>query len=69
MPRGRRPDWTFRRESRHDEADRVTASLAGLAMALALVVLCLFLTDHLRIKGQVEDCLFAGRADCVALAR
>lgn len=69
MPSGRRPDWTSRRESQHDEADRVTASLAGLAMALALVVLCLFLTDHLRIKAQMEDCLLAGRTDCAALIR
>ena len=69
MSHGRRPDWTSRRESRHDEEDRVTASLAGLAMALALVVACLFLTDHLRIKAQVEDCLLAGRTNCAALIR
>lgn len=69
MPRGRQPGWTSRRESRHDEEDRVTASLAGLAMALALIVLCLFLTDRLRFKAQLEDCLFAGRTNCASLIR
>ena len=69
MPRGRQPGWTSGRESRHEDEDRVTASLAGLALALALVVVCLFLTDRLRVKAQLEDCLFAGRTNCAALIR
>ncbi len=69
MPRGRQPRWNSGRESRHDDEDRVTASLAGLALALALVVVCLFLTDRLRVKAQLEDCLFSGRTNCAALIR
>lgn len=56
-------------ESRQDAEDRVTASLAGLAMTLALVVLCLFLASHLRSSAVLEDCLLSGRTDCAALAR
>jgi len=69
MPRGRRLDRVSGRERPQDAEDRVTASLAGLAMALALVVLCLFLTDRLHLKAQLEDCLFAGRTNCAALIR
>ena len=43
---------------------RVTASLAGLAFALALVVLGLFLLRGLTQKSLVEDCLLAGRINC-----
>ncbi len=69
MPRGRQPGSNSRRESRHDAEDRITASLAGLALALALVVLCLFLTDRLRAKAQLEDCLLSGRTNCASLIR
>jgi hypothetical protein len=46
------------------EADRQTASLGGLALALFLVVLGLFLLHELRLKSRVEDCLLLGRRDC-----
>ena len=49
------------------DEDRQTASLAGLAVALALLVLSLFLFYHLREKSRIEDCLLAGRPDCVAV--
>ena len=45
-------------------ADRVTSSLAGLALALALVVAGLFLIKHLGEKSRIEDCLLAGRMNC-----
>ena len=50
------------------EANRLTASLAGLAMALALVVAGLFLIQHLRDKARIEDCLMSGRFNCDAVA-
>lgn len=50
-----------------EEADRQTASLAGLALALALVVLGLVLVQHLRASAAAEDCLLAGRLDCGTL--
>ena len=43
---------------------RVTASLAGLAFALMLVVVGLFLLRGLTEKSRVEDCLMAGRINC-----
>ncbi len=46
------------------EEDRLTASLAGLAVALLLVVAGLFLIQHLRDKALVEDCLMSGRFNC-----
>jgi hypothetical protein len=39
-------------------------SLAGLALALLLVVVGLFLVQHLRDKARVEDCLLSGRLNC-----
>ena len=50
------------------EANRLTASLAGLAVALMLVVAGLFLIQHLRDKARIEDCLMSGRFNCDAVA-
>ena len=47
--------------------NRVTASLAGLAMALFLVVAGLFLVQHLRDKARIEDCLLSGRQIAIEL--
>lgn len=49
------------------EDDRVTVSLAGLAFALLLVVVGLFLVQHLASKGRLEDCLLSGRLNCDAM--
>jgi hypothetical protein len=45
-------------------ADRQTASLAGLAVALLLVVIGLFLVRQLHAKAVIEDCLLSGRSNC-----
>ncbi len=50
-----------------DVANRQTASLAGLAFALLLVVVGLFLVHTLRSKATVEDCLLSGRSNCAPL--
>jgi len=50
-----------------DGADRQTASLAGLAVALLLVVIGLFLVRTLHAKCVVEDCLLSGQTNCDAL--
>ena len=50
------------------DADRQTASLGGLAIALLLVVLGLLLFHELRHKIAVEDCLMLGRRDCDTVA-
>ena len=49
------------------EANRVTGSLAGLAFALLLVVVGLYLVQNLASKARLEDCLLSGRIDCDAL--
>ncbi len=49
------------------EANRVTKSLAGLAFALFLVVVGLFLVQQLSQKARLEDCLLSGRMNCDAM--
>jgi len=47
-----------------EEANRQTASLAGVAITLLLLVLGLFLIRALHTKAEIEDCLMAGRSNC-----
>ena len=56
--------FTFRQDDDQEGADRQTASLAGLAFALLLVVVGLFLVHTLHRKAVVEDCLLSGRTNC-----
>jgi hypothetical protein len=46
-------------------ANRQTASLAALALSLALVVAGLFLIGHLRAAAARQDCLLSGRGSCL----
>ena len=55
---------TTNAEVEQAEANRVTASLAGLAAALLFVVVGLTVVHHLRDEGRVEDCLMSGRNNC-----
>lgn len=55
-----------------EAANRKTSSLAGLAVTLAVLVLCVFLVKQLAFTSKVEDCLMANRSNCdkiVARAR
>jgi len=54
-------------EDDFESANRQTASLAGLAVALLLVVVGLYLIHALHQKTRVEDCLLAGHLNCDAL--
>jgi len=47
-----------------EDADRQTASLAGVAVTLALLAIGLFLVRELQFKSAVEDCLLSGRSNC-----
>lgn len=63
-----------RNDDPHQEADRdanrQTVSLAGLAAALAVLVLCLFLVKQLTRAAAVDDCLLSGHNNCdLLLAR
>ena len=64
MPGGGHPDQGRGRESEEDTAGRIAASLAGLATALALIVLSLRVTDHLHRMAQLQDCVLSGQTDC-----
>ena len=54
-------------EDEFESANRQTASLAGLAVALFLVIVGLYLFYALHQKSRVEDCLMAGRWNCDTL--
>ncbi len=58
----RRP-WLDEDEAQ-EEANRQTASLAGVAVTLLLLVLGVFLVHALHTEAAVEDCLLAGRSNC-----
>lgn len=64
----RRPEMMSPNEIR-EEADRQTASLAAIAVILALLTGGLFLVHTLRVSSAVEDCLMANRRDCDSVAR
>lgn len=46
------------------EANRQTQALGGLAAALFLVVVSLFLIRELHATSAIEDCLMMGRTNC-----
>jgi hypothetical protein len=54
-----------------DEAtsNRQTASLGGVAVALFLIVVGLFLVHALHSKALIEDCLLEGRTNCSVLVQ
>lgn len=52
---------------RDESADRQTASLGAVAITLFLIVLGLFLVHALHGKAALEDCLMAGRTNCLVL--
>jgi hypothetical protein len=69
MPGGQLDHHDTERGSEEEAADRVTASLAGLALTLALIVVSLCVTDHLRRMANLQDCVLSGRTDCTASQR
>jgi hypothetical protein len=60
--------FTFVHDEDQEGADRQTASLAGLAFALLLVVVGLFLVHTLQHKTMIEDCLLSGRTNCAPIS-
>lgn len=62
MARTDRP--VFSRDAAQEAADRQTISLAGLAVALFLVVVSLYVLRQLATKAAIEDCLLASRSNC-----
>ena len=52
-----------------ESADRQTASLAGVAVILLLLVVGLFLVHVLHQEAVIEDCLLSGRNNCDVVIR
>jgi hypothetical protein len=57
-------NWHRHRQTDHD---RATRSLAGLALALLLVVIGFFLTQRLAQSARFQDCVLSGRSNCAML--
>ena len=53
-------------EIEEGEARRTNASI-GLIVILLLAIAGVLLVRELREKGQIEDCLMAGRRNCVPI--
>mgnify|MGYP001207574269 CR=1 FL=1 len=49
-------------------ADRQTLSLAGLAVTIGVLVICVFLVRQLAQTARIEDCLMANRLNCDKVA-
>ncbi len=58
----------FRPDDAEEDANRQTASLAGVVVILLLLVAGLYLFHNLRTKSLIEDCLMAGHRNCDAIA-
>lgn len=63
VPHARR-EIDLQREREEDDR-RFTTSLAGLAFALFLIWIGLYVTEQLAAESKLEDCVLQGRADCV----
>jgi hypothetical protein len=53
------------RETREEEDSRFTMSLAGLAVALFLMLVGLYVIQGLMAQSRLEDCFLQGRTNCV----
>jgi hypothetical protein len=53
--------------NRQTEQNRATRSLAGLALALFLVVIGFFLAQRLAQSARFQDCVLSGRSNCAML--
>jgi hypothetical protein len=51
-------------EDRQAESDRFTSSLAGMAVAVFLAVIGLYVMEQLAAQSKLEDCLLQGRMNC-----
>ncbi|HEY3920183.1 MAG TPA: hypothetical protein VGL83_20500 [Stellaceae bacterium] len=50
---------------REEDNRRFTSSLAGLAVALFLIWIGLYVVEQLAAQSKLEDCVLQGRVDCV----
>lgn len=57
-------DWPLSETEEQEVANRQTAGLAGIAVALLLIIFGMILVRELHAKASIEDCLMAGRTNC-----
>jgi hypothetical protein len=50
-----------------DEDNRITSSLAGLAVILLLAVLALALMRRIGTATDLQDCIMSGRTNCAVI--
>ena len=50
-----------------DEDDRITSSLAGLAVILLLAVIALSLMRRIGVATDLQDCVMSGRTNCATI--
>jgi len=58
------PTYRSTFEPAEQAANRQSASLAALAVTLALVVVSLYLVQRLRVEAAFQDCVLSGRVAC-----
>ncbi len=65
-PLGALMDYRFE-DSDHEADDRRTSALIGLVIVLALALAGVVLIRDLGKEARLEDCLMAGRTNCVPI--
>ncbi len=63
----RRAEHWVTPEDEQAGANRQTASLAALAVVLALVIVSLLLVRELRSQAAIQDCVMSGSTTCVPI--
>ena len=59
------PPRDQKRQEQEEDDHRFTTSLAGLAVALLLILVGLYVVEELAAQSKLEDCVLQGRRDCV----
>jgi hypothetical protein len=52
-----------------DDNSRFTTSLAALALVILLAIAGYVVLDRLAAESKLEDCMMAGRHDCIPIAK
>ena len=64
QPNGVGMQHRARELERQEDANRFTATLAGLAAALLLGLIGFWVMEKLAVQSKLEDCLLQGRMNC-----
>jgi hypothetical protein len=56
--------WTFRTMTDPEQGGNRRAAIAGLAIAVVLLALGLWLAHELTASSKMQDCLMSGRTNC-----